>query len=82
MLVKNLVVDEITYSEGSAEVLRVRIKRKRGGRRDYAVVYIPPKTKSWSTEDYGKMLMDTSEHMEGLIARSDNIILIGDFKCK
>ncbi len=54
LIKKNLVVDEITYSEGSAEVLRVRIKRKRGGRRDYAVVYIPPKTKSWSTEDYGK----------------------------
>ncbi len=36
---KNLVIDEMTYGEGSAEVLRVGIKR-RGGRRDYTVVYV------------------------------------------
>ncbi len=46
------------------------------------MVYVPPKMKPWSAEDYGKMLMDTSEHMKSLIAKSDNIILIGDFKCK
>ncbi len=55
MLVKNMVIDEVTYGEGSAEVLRVGIKRRRGGKKDYAVVYVPPKTKSWSTMDYRKM---------------------------
>ncbi len=47
MLVKkNLVIDEMTYGEGSAEVLRVGIEKRGGRKRDYAVVYISLKMKS------------------------------------
>ena len=41
---KELQVDEIIYEEGSAEVLKIRVRSKREGRRDFAVVYVPPKT--------------------------------------
>ena len=35
--------------------------RSKGGRRNFAVVYVPPKTGSWAADKYEKMIDDTKE---------------------
>ena len=45
LLVKEgLEVDEIFSGEGSAEVLKVRVKDESKSTREFAVVYVPPNT--------------------------------------
>ena len=58
---KGLELDEIFHGEGSAEVLKVRVKDKGKSTREFAVVYVPPKTSSWGVEELQRMVKDTEE---------------------
>ena len=50
ILVKEgLEVDEIINGEGSAEVMKIRVKDKSKTSREFVVVYVPPKTSSWGS---------------------------------
>ena len=82
MIRKNISVEEVVFGKGLAEVLKVRIKGMSGGKRDLAVVYVPPKTDAWSLEEYEVMLKDSKECLEEMIKNSDNISIMGDFNCK
>ena len=79
---KGFEVDKVILGEDSAEVLKVGIKDKGKALRDFAVVYVPPKTSSWGVDEYQKMLKDTEECMKSVIVRSRNITIMGDFNCK
>ena len=76
---KELQVDEIIYGEGSDEVLKVGLKSKGEGRRDFAVVYVPPKTCSWVADEYEKIIDDTRKCLQRLIVKSRNITVMEDF---
>ena len=56
--------------EGMAEVLKLGIKRKEGGKRDFVVVYVPTKTNAWSKEEDGNMLRDTNKSLKKIIEGS------------
>ena len=83
MLVKkDLIVDNTEIGKGKAEVLKVGIREKEGGKRDFAVVYVPPKTNAWERHEYDEMLSDTVECIQKLLIDSKNITIMGDFNCK
>ena len=62
--------------------MKLGIKRKEGGKRDFLVVYVPPKTNAWNKEDHEEMLRDTSKCLRKMIEGSVNIFLVGDLNCK
>jgi len=79
---KEVTVENVEEGEGMAEVLKVGIRRKKGGIRDFVVVYVPPKTNVWSKTDHDEMLRDTTRSLRKTIEGSENIIVMGDFNCK
>ena len=63
MLVKkDLTVGNAEIGKGKAEILKVGIREKEGGKRDFAVVYVPPKTNAWGRHEYDEMLSDSGMH--------------------
>ncbi|XP_050739068.1 uncharacterized protein LOC127009733 [Eriocheir sinensis] len=81
LLKKEWTVEGVTYGEGEAEVLSVGIRLQRGGCRNIAPVYVPPKTNSWTEELY-KKLEDTLDCLRRLLEEKDKILIMGDFNCK
>ena len=61
MTKKNITVEEVVFGKGLAEILKVKIIERGGGKRDLAVAYVPPKTNAWSMAEYDEMLKDTEE---------------------
>ena len=52
---KDIVVDNIVYSDGLAEVIKLKIGRG-NGKREFARTYVPPVTLSWAVEEHNTML--------------------------
>ena len=46
------------------------------------VTYAPPKTRSWSENDYDKMIKDTRISLNGILKERGNTVIMGDFNCK
>ena len=82
LIKKELKVDNVIYGEGRAEVLKVGVRRRGGSRRDFAVVYVPPKTNSWRRDEYEQMTKDTIMCLKRLVSESENVTIMGDFNCK
>lgn len=59
MVKRELLVEEMKYGEGQTEMLKVLIRRKEE-RRDFAVVYVPLKTKWWNRKEH-ENIKDTKE---------------------
>ena len=79
---KELKVDNVVYGEGRAEVLKVGVRQSGANRRDFAVVYVPPKMNSWTRKNFEQMISDTTLCMRNMLIKSDNITVMGDFNCK
>ena len=79
---KELKVDNIIYGEGRAEILKVGVKQSGGSRRDFVVGYVPPKTNSWTRDEYEQMTKDTIMCLKRLVIESENVTIMGDFNCK
>ena len=45
------------------------------------VAYVPPKTKTWTKEEYEEIIEDTLESLEKIIKSSQKVTLVGDFNC-
>ena len=58
---KELQVDEIIYGKGIGEVLKVGLRSKGEGKKDFTVVYVPPKMCSGAADEYEKNVDDTRE---------------------
>lgn len=54
------MTDNIYYGEGQAELLKSEMGM-RGGRREFASVYVPPKANSGTAEEYNIMLKDAED---------------------
>ena len=82
LLRKEWAVDGVSYGEGEAEVLNVKVKMQRGGHRNVVVVYAPPKTNSWTEELFKRKLEETRECLRGLLRMNEKILIMGDLNCK
>lgn len=71
MMVKsNPIFREITYREGKAGVfLKVGIREKGRKRREFAMVYVLLRTKSWKREEHENMLKDTKKYVKELLKK-------------
>lgn len=78
---KNLRVDQPYYGEGSVELIKISVEVGSKMKRDFAVMYVPPKTRAWGEVEYANMISSSKDQLEGAIAVSDNLILMGDFNC-
>ena len=78
---KNLKVSQVYYGEGGAELIKIGVETKIKGRREFAVMYVPPKTRAWGELEYANMIRDSKRQLGEVITGSDNLILMGDFNC-
>ena len=65
-----------------AELINVCLATRNGGKRDFAVAYVPPRTRPWKDNEYQEMLADTTRNLKNIMEESENLILMGDFNCK
>ena len=82
LIKKNITIEDVKYGKGLAEVLKVSTKGMNRRKRDFAVVYVPPKTDAWSKAEYDEILMDTKEFLEDMIKESENISIMGDLTAR
>ncbi len=72
---------KVKYGEGRAEIVSVNLEDKNGEIPTVINTYVPPKTNTWSTEEYDEIIEDTITCLKNLI-KSRKVLLVGDFNCK
>ena len=83
LLVKeDIVVEEVEYGDGLAEIASVIIRTGGSEKRKIIVVYIPPKTNMWEINTYKNMHNETRATLEGMIRKNYKVLLVGDFNSK
>ena len=81
MTKKELVIDQVLYGEGKAEMISVKMKFK-GRDLMIIVIYVPPKTGSWTRQEYDTLIEDVIQNLSTILKKSKRVILVGDFNCK
>lgn len=79
---KTLKVTEVVYGENSAELIAVKIDDGKVEKREFVVMYVPPKTRAWSNNEYNIMLEDTKGALMRVIENGNKTLIMGDFNCK
>ena len=79
---KNLRVVRVDIRDNNAEIVKVIVQTGNEGERIFVGVYVPPKTSSWTSEEYEAMLGDTLKELEELALQSKDVVIVGDFNCK
>ena len=83
ILVKDdILVEEVEFGDGMAEVLSIVIKTNGKERRKIIVTYVPPKTNAWELEKYKEMQCEVWKCLDDMIRESKKVLLVGDFNCK
>ena len=72
----------VEYGEGTAEVVSVKVEDCSGEKLTIITTYVPPKTNTWTNEEYDKMIEDTLKDLNRIIRKSKIVLLVGDFNCK
>ena len=67
-----MVVEKVVMGEGKSEVLQMGIKMEEGNK-DFAVVYVSPKTNALKKEEHKEILSDTMKCIKKILKESDNI---------
>ncbi len=70
------------YGEGEAEIVNVNLEDNDGEILPVITTCVPPKTNSWSKEEYKKIMEDTIQCLSELIKSIKRVLLVGDFNCK
>lgn len=71
----------MVISKDRAEVLKLN-KTKQNKKEDFATVYVPPKTNTWTDNNCEVMLMQTMECLRVIIEYGDIIMVVSDFICE
>ena len=79
---KDLRVDKVIYGKNNAELVKVRIRGENKTWRNFAIVYVPPKTRSWGNIEHKELQKETLSEMENLLNHCDNLTIMGDFNCR
>ena len=64
---KDLQVDKVTYGNNNVELVNVGIRSENKSIRNFAVMYVPPKTRSWDNIEHKELQRETLLQMEDLI---------------
>uniref|UniRef100_A0A0P4VVH6 Uncharacterized protein n=1 Tax=Scylla olivacea TaxID=85551 RepID=A0A0P4VVH6_SCYOL len=70
------------YRERKAEIVSVNLEDNNGEILMVITTCVPPKTNSWSKEDYEKIIEDTIKCLSKLTKINKRLLLVGDFSCK
>ena len=81
MIKKELMVDQVLYGEGKAELISVKLKINEK-ELTVIVVYVPPKTGSWTKQEHDIMTEDVLQNLTKILKERKRVILVGDFNCK
>ena len=73
---------EVIYGENEVELIKVGIRSEGKATEHFAVVYVPPKTRSWNSLEHKEMQKETLLNLEKLIDCCGNLTIMGDFNCK
>uniref|UniRef100_A0A0P4W1H3 Uncharacterized protein n=1 Tax=Scylla olivacea TaxID=85551 RepID=A0A0P4W1H3_SCYOL len=65
----------VKYGEGKAEIVSVNLEDNNGEILMVITTCVPPKTNSWSKEDYEKIIEDTIQCLSKLIRSSKKVLL-------
>ena len=83
IMVKNdILVEEVEFGDGMAEVISIVIKTNGWEKRKIIVTYVPPKTNAWELEKYKEMQYEVWRCLDDMIRKSRRVLLVGDFNCK
>ena len=78
---KEVMVNKVEFGEGRAELISARVELNKK-EVTIVVVYVPPKTNSWTKKDYEEIIEDTIRSLAKVIKDKRRVILLGDFNCK
>ena len=78
----NLRVKKITYGKENVEMIMLKIESENKKNRDFIIMYVPPKTRSWNEREYMEMINNTKNSLKDVLQESENTIMMGDFNCK
>ena len=78
---KELLVKQVVYGEGKAEVMTIKVEN---GNKDMLIIvaYVPSKTKSWSCQDHKGLIKDTLLNLSKFFKGRRTVNLVGNFNCK
>ena len=82
LIKKDLQVSQVIYGKGNVELIKVGIQSENKAMKNFAVIYVPPKTRSWSGSEHKEMQNKSLSEMEELIRYCGNLTVMGDFNCK
>ena len=75
-------VKNVEYGQNDAEIVSIQIEENSAPMQTIITTYVPPKTNSWKTDEYEKLLNDTTENLRRIIKLNKKVLLAGDFNCK
>ena len=78
---KELEVSKVLIGRGLDDIVNVHLKTKVDGRCEIGVVYVPPKTSSWKTDEYQQMINDIETQLKTIMENNHNLALMGDLNC-
>ena len=82
ILIKNSVMaKKVELNNDKAEAVAVEIDDGEEMKLDIAVIYMPPKTRTWNESQYNEMMEEMLLLLGRLSARKNRLILMGDFNC-
>ena len=79
---KALRLVRVEIKDNKSEIVKVVVRKRKGGVMSYVGVYIPPLTTAWTRDEHERMLKDTIEELEEIASREKDVLIIGDFNCK
>lgn len=79
---KDLQVDEVVYGRNNVELIKVGIRSEGKPTRNFAVIYVPPKTRAWNNIEHRELLIESRLEMNELIRHCGDLTVLGDFNCK
>lgn len=79
---KELLVKEITYGKGKAEIASVNLKNEIREMLVIITTCVSRRTNSWKNEKCDERINDTIMNIRRLLKTNKKVLLFGDFKCK
>ena len=64
---ENLKVKKVIYGNDNAETLMLRIESENKKNRDFIIIYVPPKTRSWNENECTKMITNTKNSLKDIL---------------